>query len=89
MHPTMRQVIPLTPEAIKNTDGTTKQDCEIQAAKRLVKRILRDHPKLRVIIVAGQLAQQTTIHRGTSPLGDEVHPGGQGRGSQDPHGVGE
>jgi len=57
MHPAMRQVIPLAPEGIKNTDGTTKQDCEIQAAKRLVKRIRRDHPKLRIIIVAEQFAQ--------------------------------
>ena len=55
MHPTMRQVIPLAPEAIKNTDGTTKQDCETNAAKRAVKRIRRDHPKLRIIIVADSL----------------------------------
>src|SRR3989338_946741 len=27
MHPNMRQVIPLMPEEIRNTNGTTKQDC--------------------------------------------------------------
>jgi Transposase DDE domain len=66
MHPTMRQVIPLAPEAIKNTDGTTKQDCEINAAKRLVKRIRRDHPKLRIIIVADSLHSK-------QPFIEELH----------------
>jgi len=55
MHPEMKQVIPLAPEGIKNTDGNSKQDCEIQAGKRLVKRIRRDHPKLKIIIVADSL----------------------------------
>jgi hypothetical protein len=37
-------VIPLAPEAIQNTDGTEKQDCEINAGKRLVKKIRKTHP---------------------------------------------
>lgn len=49
-NPNMRQVIPLTPESIRNEDGTEKQDCEINAGKRLIKKIRRDHPKLRIII---------------------------------------
>ncbi len=55
MHPDKRQVIPLAPEEIRNTDGTKKQDCEINAGKRLVEKIRLSHPKLPIIIVADSL----------------------------------
>lgn len=55
MHPNMRQVIPLIPEAVKNTDGTDKQDCEIKAGKRLLGKIRNSHPKLKIIIVGDSL----------------------------------
>ncbi|WP_157237980.1 hypothetical protein [Desulfobacter curvatus] len=35
-HPDKRQVLPLAPEPIKNTDGSKKQDCEINAGKRIL-----------------------------------------------------
>ncbi|MCD4812037.1 hypothetical protein K8R14_05615 [bacterium] len=50
VHPGKRQVIPLAPEQINNEDGTQKQDCEINASKRVIKKIRRDHPKLKIII---------------------------------------
>lgn len=50
MHPGLRQVIPLMPEEICNSDGSTKQDCETNAAKRLIIEIKKDHPKLDLII---------------------------------------
>ena len=50
MHPDCRQVIPLMPEEIKNTDGTIKQDCELNAAKRLIPKIRQDHPRLKLLI---------------------------------------
>ena len=50
VHPDMRQVIPLMPEEVHNTDGTEKQDCETKAAKRLIPKIRKDHPKLGLII---------------------------------------
>ena len=50
VHPDMRQVIPLAPEFIRNKDGHKKQDCERNAAKRLVYRIKKDHPHLSIII---------------------------------------
>jgi hypothetical protein len=50
MHPNKKQVIPLMPEEIKNSDGKDKQDCEINAAKRLLEKIRKSHPKLKVII---------------------------------------
>jgi hypothetical protein len=51
MSPDVRQVIPLMPEEIRNTDGQEKQDCEVNAAKRLIPAIKKDHPRLNLIIV--------------------------------------
>jgi hypothetical protein len=55
VHPDMRQVLPPAPEPIQNTDGTKKQDCEINAGKRLVAGIRKQHPKLPIIITADGL----------------------------------
>lgn len=55
MHPSMRQVIPLMPEEISNRDGGTKQDCEVNAAKRLVPKLRQDYPDLGLIIVGDGL----------------------------------
>lgn len=55
MHPDIREVIPLMPEEIVNSDGKTKQDCEINAAKRLIPQIRMDHPKLGLVIVGDGL----------------------------------
>ena len=50
LNPYLRQVLPLPPEPIANTDGQTKQDCEINAAKRSLTKIRADHPKLKMVI---------------------------------------
>jgi hypothetical protein len=50
VHPDQRQVLPLMPEEICNQDGTTKQDCEINAAKRVLPQIRKEHPFLDLII---------------------------------------
>ncbi len=50
MHPEQRQVIPTMPEAIANTDGAEKQDCEINAAKRYLQQLRSDHPRLGITI---------------------------------------
>ena len=55
LHPHMRQVLPLAPEPVANTDGHTKQDCEINAAKRILKKIRATHPKLKMIITGDGL----------------------------------
>jgi hypothetical protein len=55
LNPHMRQVLPLAPEPVANTDGSTKQDCEINAAKRIVGKIRSAHPKLKMIITADGL----------------------------------
>jgi len=55
VHPDMRQVLPLAPEPINNRDGTKKQDCERNAAKRLVPKIKAAYPKLKIIVTADGL----------------------------------
>ena len=48
--PGQRQVVPLAPEPVQNSDGSKKQDCELNAAKRILSKIRQAHPKLRIII---------------------------------------
>lgn len=56
VHPDFREVIPLAPEAIIKQDGTTKNDCERNAAKRLLRKIRREHPHLKFIVIEDGLA---------------------------------
>ena len=49
-HPDLRQVLPLMPEEICNSDGTEKQDCEINAGKRFIRKLRRDHPNLKITL---------------------------------------
>ena len=55
MHPSKRQVFPLASEEVKNTDGRDKQDCEIEAGKRGVKKLRKCHGKLKIILVGDSL----------------------------------
>jgi hypothetical protein len=50
VHPDLRQVIPLMPEEIRNTDGTDKQDCEINAGKRFIRQLRSDHRHMKITI---------------------------------------
>jgi hypothetical protein len=50
VHPGQKQVIPLCPEQIANSDGSDKNDCEMNAAKRLLHRLRKEHPFLGLII---------------------------------------
>jgi hypothetical protein len=69
MHPDMRQVIPLMPEEIKNTDGATKQDCEINAAKRLLPKLRKAHPQLGIIITGDDLFSRQPMIEATIASG--------------------
>ncbi|WP_198262540.1 hypothetical protein [sulfur-oxidizing endosymbiont of Gigantopelta aegis] len=54
MHPDKKQVLPVMPEAIQNTDGTKKQDCESNAAKRFIanlKKHIQDKDLWFVVMV--------------------------------------
>ena len=56
IHPNVKEVIPLTPEPIIKQDGETKNDCERNAAKRLLAKFREDHPRLPVIVVEDGLS---------------------------------
>jgi hypothetical protein len=56
LHPQHREVFPLLPEPIVKGDGARKNDCERNAAKRLLGQIRRDHPHLKAIVVEDALA---------------------------------
>jgi hypothetical protein len=51
VHPDERVVIPFAPEPIIKSDGNTKNDCERNASKRILKDFRREHPHLKAIIV--------------------------------------
>src|SRR5713101_4206182 len=48
IHPDMREVIPLMPEPIVKHDGTAKNDCERNAAKRFLVKLRQDLGCLKV-----------------------------------------
>jgi hypothetical protein len=56
VHPDHKVVFPLAPEPITKGDGSTKNDCERNASKRLLKDLRREHPHLKVCIVEDALA---------------------------------
>jgi hypothetical protein len=67
IHPDKREVIPLMPEPIVKQDGTEKNDCERNAAKRFVTKFRRDHPNLKVIVTEDSLSSNAphieTLHQ--------------------------
>jgi hypothetical protein len=56
IHPDQRAVIPLMPEPMVNRDGTDKNDCERNAAKRFVAKLRQDHPHLKFIVTEDSLS---------------------------------
>jgi hypothetical protein len=56
IHPDRRAVIPLMPEPIVQPDGTGKNDCERNAAKRFITKLRQDHPHLKVIVTEDSLS---------------------------------
>jgi hypothetical protein len=66
VHPDLRAVIPLMPEPIVRHDGTAKNDCERNAAKRFIVKLRQDHPHLKFIITEDSLSSNAphieTLH---------------------------
>lgn len=56
VHPKQSVVIPLAPEPITKQDGSNKNDCERNAAKRLLENIRREHPHLKLIVTEDGLS---------------------------------
>jgi hypothetical protein len=44
------RVLPLDVEEVRNSDGAAKQDCELNAAKRLIPRLRQEHPQMPLIV---------------------------------------
>lgn len=62
MHPDKKQVLPVMPEAIQNTDGSKKQDCESKAAKRFIENLKNTHPRQQFMIAGdGLMSHQPMI----------------------------
>jgi hypothetical protein len=66
VHPDQRAVIPLMPEPIVKQDGTGKNDCERNAAKRFLAKLRKDHPHLKFIVTEDSLSSNAphieTLH---------------------------
>jgi hypothetical protein len=61
MHPDCAQIIPFMPEQIVNTDGSTKQDCEMNAAKRFLEKLRQGFPQLGLLIGGDALFSKQPI----------------------------
>jgi hypothetical protein len=62
MHPDKKQVIPVMPEAIKNKDGTKKQDCELNDAKRFIANLSTAHQRQELMLCGdGLMSNQPMI----------------------------
>ena len=61
--PDEKEVIPLAPEPIQNTDGATKNDCERNASMRFWEDFRREHPHLKTIVLQDALASNAPYIR--------------------------
>jgi hypothetical protein len=68
--PGIKQVFPLMPEAIQNTDGLTKKDSEISAATRLMRSLKGAHPTMIFIRMGDSLYAHSPFIRETLLQGD-------------------
>jgi hypothetical protein len=48
-------ILPLDAEEVRNTDGSEKQDCELNAGKRLIHRLRQEHRQLPMIVAGDDL----------------------------------
>ena len=55
VHPDQKQVLPLFPEAITHQDGENKNDCELNASKRLVQQLRKAFPNWPIRVVEDSL----------------------------------
>jgi hypothetical protein len=55
VHPDKKTVLPFAPEAIVKEKEASKNDCELNATKRLLAHIKKEHPRLLLLIVQDAL----------------------------------
>jgi hypothetical protein len=63
VHPDQSNVVPFCPEIIQNGDGSVKNDCERNAAKRFIENFKREHPHLKVVILGDGIASNAPYIR--------------------------
>ena len=56
VHPNIKEVIPIGIEFIENKDGSTKNDCEANASKRLLADLRKNYPEENFIILEDSLS---------------------------------
>jgi len=56
IHPDFRAVMPLRPEPIVRHDGTDKNDCARNAAKRCIAQLRQDHPHCKCMVTEDSLS---------------------------------
>lgn len=54
-HPTAKKPLPLLLEEIRREDGCVKQDCEFNAARRLIPLLVKQHPHMDFVFVGDGL----------------------------------
>lgn len=69
VHPDQQEVFPLCPEPISKTDGSSKNDCEQNAMKRLLIDFKREHPHLEVIFTEDALSAKGPYLRRIQEIG--------------------
>ena len=65
-------ILPLDAEEVRNTDGQETQDCELTAAKRLVKRLRAEHRQLSMCIVGDDLYGHEPLIAGAAGVADAL-----------------
>jgi hypothetical protein len=55
VRPGLRTVVPLCPEPIVRSDGRTKNDCELNAGRRFLADLRREHPHLPIVVLIDAL----------------------------------
>jgi hypothetical protein len=56
VHPALKTVLPVMAEPITRQDGASKNDCERNAAKRLLRQLRQDYPSLKILVVEDSLS---------------------------------
>ncbi len=62
VHPDQREVFPFTLKPILKQEGARKNDCERNAAKRLLTTLRREHPHLKRIVIEDGLASNAPTY---------------------------
>ena len=61
VNPDMKQPLPIAAEEIHKFDGKSKNDCEINSAKRLIPKLAKNNKHLDIVLVADSLYSKTPM----------------------------